>query len=299
LWDESTIVSDGSSVTVNCVAGNDFYIDLGDDIGANTFGIRNNSNASVSTIDSYGDITGRNINVTNMYVPQINVCPILQSRANTGAAPTGATGDYNIMYLQDGHTMEQFILGAGQTIIAPRLENAGLLVSLDLTNSEGAEYYWGHQNSSKFLFTIGTSPAFFIEARFTVADCGTSDPLWIGFRLQGAPNGAFANYTDAAVIGLHATTNADTVISGKNLNGTGWTYVNSTDAWTDGQTHTIRLNVSAAGVVSYLLDGAALSNEQAMTFDNADVVIPFIHHLFAAGGAPAAIHLVSLACGLQ
>jgi len=299
LFDQSTVVSDGSSVTVNCVAGDDFYIDLGDDVGANAFKVRNNSGASVATIDSLGDITGRNINVTNVNIPAINVCPILQSRANTGAAPTGATGDYNIMYLQDGHTMEQFILGAGQTIIAPRLEDSGLLISLDLTTSEGAEYYWGHTNVSKFMFTIGTSPAFFIEARFKVADCGTSDPLWVGFRKQGAPNAVFTNYTDAGVIGLHATTNADTVITGKNLNGTGWNYVNSTDAWADGETHTVRLSVSDAGVVSYLYDGVALSAEQAMTFDNGDVVIPFIHHLFAAGGTPAAIHLISLACGLE
>lgn len=262
---------------------------------------QNQSKIAVATtgVTFSGNVAGRSFNPTNTNIASFDVDVMLQSKANTGAAPTGATGDYNIMYMQDRTVMEQFILGAGQTIIAPRLQNDGLLISLDLTVSEGAEYYFGHTTRSRHRFTIGSSPAFFIESTFKVADCGTSDPLWIGFRILGAPNAAYATYTDACVIGLHNTTNADTVITGKNLNNTGWAYVNSTNAWTDGQTHTIRLDVSAAGVCSYLLDGVALAASQAMTFDNGDVVIPFIHHLFAAAGAPAAIHMQSLKCGFS
>ena len=248
---------------------------------------------------SSSDIQGRSINVTNTNITSFNSDPILQTNATTGGAPTGATGDYNIMYLQDGITMKQFILGAGQTIIAPRLADDGLLISLDLTTSEGAEYYFGHTSVSKHSFTIGTSPAFFVEATFKVADCGVSDPLWLGFRKRSAPDADFTNYTDAAVIGLRATTNADTVIIGDNLNAGGWTYTNTTDAWADGETHTIRVDVSASGVVTYLIDGADPTVTHAITFDSTDVVIPFIHHLFAAAGTPAAIHLQSFKCGYQ
>ena len=298
LWDESTIVSDGASVTVNCVAGNDFYIDLGDDVGANTFEVRNNSDAPVSTIDSLGDITGRNINVSNTNIESFNVNPILQSVATTGAAPTGATGDVNIMYLQDGITMEEFIIGAGQTIIAPRLANDGLLISLDLINTEGVEYNFGVTTRSRHTYTVGTSPAFFFEAQFLVADVSGCEPLLLGFRKVEANNAVYTAYTDYASLGIKTSANADLISLSTEIGGGGTTDTNTTDAWTDGQTHTVRVNVSAGGVVTYLIDGAAPGGTAAYTFTGALQLMPFIT-LSHAAVAPGAIHLVSLACGLQ
>lgn len=298
LLDGTTISGAGSTV-ISTAATNDMDIELGDDAGTNKLTISNNSGTERASIDSQGDIIGRNINVTNTNIESFNVDPILQSNANTGAAPTGATGDYNIMYCQNGVTMTQFILGAGQTIIAPRLEDDGLLISLDLANSEGAEYYFGHTTRSRHAFTIGTDAAFFVEATFKVADCGTSDPLWLGFRKLGAPDGDYTNYTDAAFIGLRDTTGADTIVIGDNLNGAGYTYTDTTDDWLDGETHTLRVNVAEDGVVTYLIDGAAPTATHALTFDDTDVVIPCIHHLFAAGGSPAAIHLQDFKCGYQ
>ena len=298
LFNESTIAGTAASVIFDAAAGIDYRVVLGDAIGANDFAFEDSGNNDVVTIGSRGDIAARNINVTNTNLTTFNVNPILQSIATTGAAPTGATGDYNVMYMQNGVTMEQFILGAGQTIIAPRLADDGLLISLDLAVSEGAEYYFGHTTRSRHAYTIGTDGAFFVEATFKVADCGASDPLWLGFRILGAPNAAFATYTDAGVIGLHNTTGADLVIIGSNLNNAGWAYVDSTDAWLDGEAHKLRVNVSAAGVVTYLIDDVAPSVTQALTFDNGDVVIPFIHHLFS-GAASGTIHLQQFACGLQ
>jgi len=245
------------------------------------------SPADLRAMKTYTDIT-------------FNTNPILQSAANTGVAPTGATGDTNIMMCQEGVTMQQFILGAGQTIIAPRLEDEGLLISLDLAVSEGAEYYFGHTTSARHAFTIGTSPAFFLEATMTIADSGALNPLFLGFRKLAAPNANYTTYTDAGVIGLRSTTAPDVVTIGKNLNNSGWAYVNSTDAWTDGETHTLRVNVSSAGVVTYLIDGVAPTVTQALTFDATDVVIPFLHLLhIGAVETPAAVHLVNIKCGLQ
>lgn len=298
LFDQSAIVSDGSAVIVSCVAGDDFYIDLGDDVGANTFEIRNNSNNAVSTIDSLGDITGRNINVTNTNIESFNVNPILQSAANTGAAPTGATGNVNIMYLQDGVTAEEFIVGAGQTIIAPRLEDDGLLISLDLTSTEGVEYNFGATTRSRHTYTVGTSAAFFVEAQFKVADVSGCEPLLVGFRKVEANNAAYTAYADYATIGIKTSANADLISLSTEIGGGGTTDTNTTDAWTDGQTHTVRVNVSDAGVVTYLIDGAAPSSTAAYTFTGALQVMPFIR-LEHAAVAPGAVHLISLACGLQ
>jgi len=245
-----------------------------------------------------GSITADDIveNITGITFSQ---SPILQSAANTGAAPSGATGDVNVMMIQGGLVMEQFILGAGQTIIAPRMTSTGLLTSLDLTNAEGAEYNFGAAlSNSPFAFTIGTSPAFYIELAVNAADVGGLDPFVVGFRKAQANAATFTDYTDFATIGARATTAADVIVLQTDLNNAGETITNTTDAWTDGQTKTLKVLVSAAGVVTYTIDGLAPTVTAAFTFDNADVVVPFIRHEFGAT-TPGAINWVSLAIGFQ
>ena len=265
--------------------------------------LQNQSNIAVDTLGAEfsGDWKCRSCNPTNINITEIHFNPICQSILTTGVAPTGATGDTNIIYLQDNMTMEQFILGAGQTIIAPRLGNTGIDIALDKSVAEGAEYYPGYTSFAYPRFIVGTSPAFFIEAKLYVADTGSSDPLVIGFRAPSAPHAAsIENYTDAACIGLAQTEGADVIYIGTGLNGLAWTWTSTTDAWTDGQTKTLRVNVSAAGVVTYLIDGVAPTQTAAFTFDNGDTLIWFINHRFlAAGGAPGVIGLQSLKIGYQ
>ena len=229
----------------------------------------------------------------------VSQSPILQSNATTGAAPSGATGDVNLMYLQDGCLMEQFILGAAQTIIAPRMTVNGLDLALDQTASEGAEYNFGARANSKHSYTIGTSAAFFMEAQIYVEDISGAAPLFIGFRKQEANNATFANYTDYYGIGLNAATSATNIVLASELNAGGQTLQNSTDAWGgDGATKTLRVLVSAAGVVTATIDGAAPSAPLAFTFDNADVVMPYIHFLHGADVA-GVVGLKSLKIGFQ
>lgn len=224
--------------------------------------------------------------------------PILQSTATTGAAPTGATGDVNLMSLQDGEIMEQFILGAGQTIIAPRMSSAGLLTSLDLINAEGAEYNWGMRDNADPTFVIGTSPAFYFQLEVTAADIGGLDPFLAGFRIVQANDATLANYTDFAAIGASATDAADVIYLKTQLNTGGVTTTSTTDAWTDGQTKIFRINISGTGVVTYLINGAPPTATAAFTFDTGDRVAPFIRHLFGAA-TPGAIDWVSFSYGLQ
>lgn len=225
--------------------------------------------------------------------------PILQSNLNTGAAPTGATGDVNLMMLQSGVIMEQFILGAGQTIIAPRMTASGLLVSGDLVATEGFEYNFGAaRTNSRHAFTIGTSAAFFMEMSFTVADVSGAEPIFMGFRIAAANNATLTAYTDYALIGLNDAVNTGTVIISTELNGGGTTNTNTTDAWVDGATHTLRVNVSATGVVTYLIDGVAPTVTAAFTFDNGDVVCP-IFRLTHGAAVPGAINWNTLKIGFQ
>jgi hypothetical protein len=225
--------------------------------------------------------------------------PVMTTAADTGGAPTGATGDVNLMSLQEGIIMEQFILGAGQTIIAPRMDANGLLVSLDLTATEGAEYNFGAaRNNSRHAFTIGTSPAFFAEWSFRINDMDGASPYVCGFRKVEANNATFANYTDYAAIGMIAGTSPTNIVTVTELNAGGQTITDTTDAWGgDGSTNTLRVLVDASGNVTYTINGAAPSASAAFQFDNTDVVVPFFRLEHSA--SPTEVEWVSMKIGFQ
>lgn len=225
--------------------------------------------------------------------------PVMSTALNTGGAPTGVTGDVNLMAVREGIIMEQFILGAGQTIIAPRMDTNGLLVSLDLTVAEGAEYNFGAgRTNSPLAFTIGTSPAFMFELRFRINDMDGAAPYIFGFRKSEANNATFANYTDYVGIGMNAGTSATNIVIYDELNSGGQTITNTTDLWGgDGTTNTLTVLVSAAGVVTYLINGLAPTATHAFTFDNGDVVCPYIRIEHSA--TPTQVNLVSMKIGSQ
>jgi hypothetical protein len=228
----------------------------------------------------------------------VSQSPIVQSNANTGAAPTGAGGDVNLMYMQDGCLMEQFMIGT-QTIIAPRMTANGLNLALDNTAADGVEYNFGARNNAKHAYTIGTSAAFFIEAQIYVQDLSGCDPLMVGFRKVEANNATFASYTDYVGIGLNQATSATNVVILDELNSGGQTATDSTDAWGgDGSSQTVKVLVSASGVVTFEVGGSAASAAPAYTFDNTDVVMPYIHFVQGAD-VTSEVSLVSLKIGFQ
>ena len=229
----------------------------------------------------------------------VSQSPMLQSNATTGVAPTGTTGAVNLMYLQDGCLMEQFILGAGQTIIAPRMSANGLNIALDVVDNEGAEYNFGARANAKHAYTIGTDDAFFIEATIYLTDISGVEPLAVGFRKVEANNAVFADYTDYAAIGMNKVTSATHVVMFTELNAGGQTITDSTDNWGgDAAACKIAVFVSAAGVVTFEINGVAASAAPAFTFDNGDVVMPFIHFLHSAD-TTAEVGLQTLRIGFQ
>lgn len=224
--------------------------------------------------------------------------PLTCSAANTGAAASGATGATNLLGLQSGVIMEQFILGAGQTIIKPVMDSTGLLVSLDLVDTEGVEYNFGAaRNNNPYAFTIGTSPAFYFEVALNVADVSGGNPYMIGFRKTEANNATLGSYTDYALIGMNNGVSATNVSLLTELNAGGQTTTDTTNAWADGETKTLKVLVSSSGAVTYTIDGEAPTATAAFTFDSGDVVTPFIRitHNAEAG----AVRIVSMACDYQ
>lgn len=293
----SVIIDNGTGALDIGITATDHNTTLGSTTGVSLTTVQSGTGGLVLT----GTIAEATCKIVTRSADKITITqsPVLQSNANTGAVPSGSTGDVNLMMMQEGIIMEEFILGAGQTIIAPRMDANGLLISLDLTNTEGAEYNFGAARSnSRHAYTIGTSPAFYIKAAIRVADVSGVDPLLLGFRKSAANNATFTNYTDFASIGLDVGVNDGTCIIQTNLNNAGVAATNTTDAWADAATKTLAVYVSAAGVVTYTINGVAPTATAAFTFDNGDVVVPFLHFLHAAA-APGEIHLVSLEIGPQ
>ena len=209
----------------------------------------------------------------------ITQSPVMQANANTGAAPTGVAASINLMCLQTGEIMEQFIIGT-QTIIAPRMTVNGVDIALDNTTLEGAEYNYGARANAKNAFIIGTDAAFFAEATLFVEDISGCLPLMVGFRRVEANNAVIATYTDFALIGLQDTTSSTNVVIMDELNAGGTNLTDTTDAWGgDSSARTLRILVSATGVTTYTIDGVAPTVTNAHTFDTGDVVMPVIHFL--------------------
>ena len=138
--------------------------------------------------------------------------------------------------------------------------------------------------------TVGTHAAT-IDATFWSSDYTDFDCVSIGFRKvqahqagHGTVIGAGTGdglYTDYAVFGVQES---DKVQIAKALNGTD-TFTDTTETTTDSDNHRFKISVSAAGVVTYqhiknaVMDGgtlAAPTATQAMTFDDGDVIIPYI-----------------------
>lgn len=212
---------------------------------------------------------------------------------NDGTVASGATGAVNVMTL-DGVGFEYHIKGAGQTLLIPTIAAGGLLASLDLTNDEGVEYTHGITARSKAAFVVGTDAPFFFKVKFTLADVSGTDDCAIGFRTAEAYQANLDDYNNLAALNVIA---GDIFIETIDDNAA-TTSTDTTNNWADGETHELGVYVSAAGVVTYKIDGAAPLVVAAHTIDNGDVVVPSFFFLHAAT-TPGAMHIVSWQCGFQ
>jgi hypothetical protein len=154
----------------------------------------------------------------------------------------------------------------------------------DDADNEGMELTQGTVDGSPGAFTIGTSPAFYAAARFAIGDITDADEVAFGFRVaQAYDDSSFENYTDFYVINVD---NGD-FYSETSLNTT--TDVDADIAevdWTDNQVHTIEIRVSATGVATAYIEGALEADAVTFTFDDGDVVVPFLFMLSDAAGDP-------------
>ena len=228
---------------------------------------------------------------SNLIQEFFDVNPLCGAKLGAGAA-TGTAGDENICVL-GASLWEYHILGT-QTIVAPSMGVGGLDISLDAADNDGAEFCLGINAANKGVFTVGIDAAFYAKMTFAIADVSDTDDCVFGFRKVEAYQANVDDYDEMAALNV----NAGNILFNNILNGGATTETDTTNDWADTETHTLEVLVSAAGVVTYKIDGSAPTVTSAFTFDDAEVVVPFFFFLHAAAST-AGIVLKEFECGLQ
>lgn len=215
--------------------------------------------------------------------------PVTAKVGGGAASGTAQTANSMVFGL---NAFEYAALGT-QTITAPSKTAVGLDIGMDQTDNDGVEITHGILTRGKHAYTVGTDGAFFFRVKFKIEDVSGSDQCGIGFRLNQAYQAAFASYTDKAFIG---SVSGDIKLNTL-LNNAGGVVTDTTQDWADGETHTLQVNVSAAGVVTYLIDDAAPTVTAAFTFDNGDVIEPFMW-MINDSDVVGKVELIEWECGL-
>lgn len=198
--------------------------------------------------------------------------PVYSNKA--GGAATGTAGDENVLILPTT-AFEYHVLGT-QTIVAPTISASGLdMGSMDQTANDGLELNHGILSSQIPSFTVGTDRAFFLRARFSIADVSGTDDCAIGFRKVEANQANIDDYADMAVLNvISGNINIETIVGGAATVTT-----DTTDNWADTETHELEVRVDSEGAVTYLIDGSAPTVTAAYSFTDALNVMPFFYFL--------------------
>ena len=221
-----------------------------------------------------------------------NSSPFYRIDFNEGAGlgywaqqPDGTTlvsTNYELNNLYFGAYRLNYVSGVTSTII-PAMDATGFDVTADASAaaSDIAIYYGGLDGASGRPLVIGTDGAFKGCLDMTITDSGGSNGIYWGFRALTDTVGTdvawqdlMEDYLDWATIGnltseiYIKTSQADTVTS-----------TDTTDNITDNTAvrNEYCVLVSAAGVVTYTVNGAAPTATAAYTFTDGESVVPWLH----------------------
>jgi hypothetical protein len=191
---------------------------------------------------------------------------------------SGTSGEINLLTMPSGNRFAEIILGGDNT--GADMDAGSLDLAGDAAANEGIEIMWGGAyGSGGAPFVIGRDPAFYTCATITAADWSGAAEMKVGFHRLEDTN-AFDNYLDAATIGVMAgaATHGDVMIETIDDNA-GTTTTDTTDNIEDATALKHCVYVSAAGVVTYTLNGLEPLTTAAFTWDDADPVVPFLYLL--------------------
>jgi len=238
------------------------------------------------------DVNGPVKEVNSKFIREsFDAAPVAVAKNGAGAA-TGTGGDENLLRLLNS-MFEYHILGT-QTIVSPVQVANGLDIGMDQTDNDGVELCPGILAGTKGMFIVGTDEAFYAKMRFTIADVSGTDDCAFGFRKVEAYQANIDDYDEMAALNvISGNVTIETI-----LNAGTTTVTDTTEDWADAAEHELEVRVSAAGVVTYKIDEGTPATVAAFTFDDAEVVVPFLYFLQATT-SPGAVVLKSFECGLQ
>lgn len=235
----------------------------------------------------------------------------------TNAIATAADDQEDYMWVNGKDYFEHKQTGqndALQYIVAA----AGWTIPCDGADGDGVEITQGMlANVSKMRFTTGVTDdpgdAFFIQVGMLVDTIAAQDVYGCGFRKIGAyvdittPSLLASVYDDKAFIGVND--NSGNLVTITSIAGTDTT-TELTAADVENATYVyLRVNVSSAGAVTYLIGQstssaaaakaamAADASAVAMTFADNTVVVPYFP--LVSTGTLCNIDLIEWECGLQ
>lgn len=190
----------------------------------------------------------------------------------------------------------------------------GWVIPCDNADNDGIEITQGIQaTTTPMSFTIGTSPAFFIDCIFDIPDVSDYDVAYVGFRTLAAyadalnsPANLLAGYTNMMGLNVNAG-NIDAIIATSDAS-VADTATDTTANWADTEQNRLRINVSGAGVVTYqyavggvsaLYSGSTLTTwGTTYTAVTGQVVVPSLIFVKGAAAADTPPILVKYRCGL-
>ena len=264
-------------------------------------GVTSTSAVAVSgttTLSAQLTYSGPNSRVTKFDLgAQVSLDP-----QSDGSTFSGATGEISQWGFRCGNTLSTAAIGT-QTLLGPALATTGLNVAGDQTNNDGWELRGVSSLAEGVLdkdyFKVGTSAAFFFKVKFSIADVSGIDDLRCGFAQKDeAFTATTDNYTDAAWMSvITGDIKTQTILANAATIATDLTAPSSGD-WADGASHTFKILVSSAGVVTYELDDTAPTGAVAYTFADELLVTPMWFHRFDAT-SPGAIIWETFEFGLQ
>lgn len=214
------------------------------------------------------------------------------------SAPTGSTGDYNLLNCRN-LSATYHVKGAGQTLLSPTQDTTvgGILAGLDAAASEGVEYIIGQAQTAKnpFASTIGTSVNKFVRATVAAGTVANVGEMAVGWRKAEAGQAAIDSYDEMAVLNCQYDTDACYVRMETILNNgtTDTTETGSTIANAEQVVLEVRLLGRKAKVFVNGAEPAGMPNFQ---FDVGEVVIPFIFWLQNGSGG-STFHIFDLEVG--
>lgn len=202
---------------------------------------------------------------------------IVSNMDNTdGTAYTGATGE--VVAIHSGKAAYEVYQAAvaSAAVVTPRQSADGLELK-PVAAGDALELSMGTSSRGRGAMTVGTSEPFFIEATIKIDDISAVTEMFLGWRKAEAYQADPDSYDEMAAFNIGKDADGQIEIH-TILNNAATAETDTTeDDWVDGGEHTLRIEVDAAGRCKFLLDGEEPAVTASFTFDDGEVVVPFLH----------------------